>query len=110
MIPYKTKYVVYCIDTGHAFYKNPSGFDQAFYETNGAALRLANRLNYLPGREHDIAAVCTVEEYTHGICPHYENGEIKMVERTNIMTGKKYMEPANTPACSSPAFELYWSM
>ena len=33
-----------------------------------------------------------------------------MVERTNIMTGKKYMEKRNTPAFLSPACETYWSM
>ena len=31
-------------------------------------------------------------------------------ERTNLMTGKKYMEDANTPLCCSPASETYWSM
>ena len=33
-----------------------------------------------------------------------------MVERTNLMTGKKYMEDANTPRCCSPSSELFWSM
>jgi hypothetical protein len=33
-----------------------------------------------------------------------------MVERTNIMTGKKYMEKKNTPAFLSPACETYWSI
>jgi len=38
----------------------------------------------------------------------YENNDL--VERTNIMTGKKYMEKANTPLFLSPASETYWSM
>jgi hypothetical protein len=33
-----------------------------------------------------------------------------MVERTNLMTGKKYMEKKDTPAFLSPACESYWSM
>ena len=33
-----------------------------------------------------------------------------MVERTNIMTGQKYMEKKDTPVFMSPAFESYWSM
>ena len=33
-----------------------------------------------------------------------------MIERTNIMTGKKYMEKKGTPAFLSPACESYWSM
>ena len=109
MIPSNTKYVVYRINSGYAFYKNPTGYDLALYETNGAAWRLAKQLNELSGRV-PIAAVCTIEEYTNGICPDYENGEVKMVERTNLMTGKKYMEPANTPNYCSPASEAYWTM
>ena len=110
MIPHKTTHVVYLISTGHAVRKSPGSLDQAFYQSKGPATRCANRFNELSGYEHDIAAVCSVEEYVNGICPHYENGEVKMIERTNIMTGKKYLEPANTPSCSSPASETYWSM
>lgn len=33
-----------------------------------------------------------------------------MVERVNLMTGKKYMEKADTPLFLSPASETYWSM
>lgn len=33
-----------------------------------------------------------------------------MVERTNLMTGKKYMEDVNTPNYCSPSSEAYWSM
>jgi len=34
----------------------------------------------------------------------------KQVEKTNLMTGKKYMESVNTPNYMSPASEAYWSM
>lgn len=40
----------------------------------------------------------------------YINNIAKMVEKTNLMSGKKYMESVNTPACCSPASETYWSM
>lgn len=33
-----------------------------------------------------------------------------MVERVNLMSGKKYMELADTPRCCSPSSETYWSM
>jgi hypothetical protein len=33
-----------------------------------------------------------------------------MVERTNMMSGKKFMESINTPGYMSPASESYWSM
>ena len=111
MITLETKYVVYLIESGYAVRKNAAAaFDRAFYNSKGPAPRLANRLNDRSGYEHDIVAVCTVEEYTNGICPDYENGEVKLVERTNLMTGKKYMEPANTPLYCSPSSETYWSM
>ena len=33
-----------------------------------------------------------------------------LVERTNIMTGEKFMEPADRPYFCSPSSETYWSM
>jgi hypothetical protein len=36
--------------------------------------------------------------------------DTNLVERTNIMTGKKYLEPKNTPVFMSPACESYWTM
>ena len=34
----------------------------------------------------------------------------KMVERENLMTGKKYLEAEDTPLHLSPASETFWSM
>lgn len=36
--------------------------------------------------------------------------DTNMIERTNIITGKKFMEPIDTPVFMSPASESYWSM
>ena len=36
-------------------------------------------------------------------------GNTTMVEKTNIMTGKKFLERENTPYYCSPASESYWS-
>jgi hypothetical protein len=33
----------------------------------------------------------------------------KMVTRVNLMSGKEYQEPEDTPAYMSPARETYWS-
>ena len=35
---------------------------------------------------------------------------VTYVERTNIMTGKKFMEREDTPFFCSPSSETYWSM
>jgi hypothetical protein len=45
--------------------------------------------------------ICSIEEYRQ---------LNTMVERTNFMTGEKYMEDINTPRSCSPSTELYWSM
>jgi hypothetical protein len=34
----------------------------------------------------------------------------QQVEKTNLMTGKKYRESVNTPLYLSPSSESYWSM
>ena len=36
--------------------------------------------------------------------------EFPMVERTNLMSGKTFLEDEDTPLCCSPASETYWSM
>lgn len=38
------------------------------------------------------------------------HAQVPMVERVNLMTGKKFMERADTPNYCSPASESYWSM
>jgi hypothetical protein len=39
----------------------------------------------------------------------YSGKRIQMVERTNIMTGKKFLEAEDTPYYMSPSSETYWS-
>ena len=41
---------------------------------------------------------------------HYRDNIEQFVERTNIMTGKKFTESINTPISCSPAFETYFAM
>ena len=49
---------------------------------------------------------------THAVTDYdnYDKNIVQYVERTNLMTGKKYMEKVGTPAYLSPACETYWSM
>ena len=60
-----------------------------------------------PGRAQ-IVRLCATDEYLKQMKVAYDDPD--MVERTNIMTGKKYMEKRDTPAFLSPACETYWSM
>lgn len=52
--------------------------------------------------EKDEYAVAEISEFRDNI--------EKQVERVNIMSGKKFMEPVNTPYYCSPSSETYWSM
>jgi hypothetical protein len=47
-------------------------------------------------------AVATVQDYNTNV--------VHMVTRVNLMSGKEYQEPSNTPGYCSPASEAYWSM
>lgn len=50
-------------------------------------------------------------QFLYGIAEsgYYSNNLEKMVEKVNLMTGKKYMESVNTPYYCSPSSETYWS-
>ena len=41
---------------------------------------------------------------------YYGKNIERMVEKTNMMNGKKFMESVNTPYYCSPSSETYWSM
>ena len=49
-------------------------------------------------------------EYSWAPMKVYEESVVYMVEKTNMMSGGKYMEASNTPGYMSPASEAYWSM
>lgn len=55
-------------------------------------------------RKHLSDVVYGVAEYTY-----FQDNIEKQVERVNLMSGQKYMEPVNTPGFMSPASEAYWS-
>jgi len=56
-------------------------------------------------KENDPRFRCAIaaKEYFH------QNIE-KQVKKTNAITGKEFMEPANRPYYCSPSSETYWSM
>lgn len=68
-----------------------------FFNTEAAAKRHVTR--YL---DHDAYGIADYDTYQASI-------EAR-VERTNLMSGQKYMESINTPGYMSPASEAYWSM
>jgi hypothetical protein len=60
-----------------------------------------------PGRAQ-IIRLCATDSYLKQMKVAYDDPD--MVERVNLMTGKKYMEKADTPLFLSPSSETYWSM
>jgi|LWDU01.1.fsa_nt_gi hypothetical protein len=99
----------------------------ARYQTLGAAKSAITRMkkrklhHYMGGKRAPTWCL-DVEKYAIYIYPGYVDiGEWinnldqyramdNQVERVNIMTGKTYMEDANTASCCSPSSETYWSM
>ena len=82
-------------------YKKPGHFSPEMYETERGAKGACTRLNKKRSPEH--YEVMDLDTYRL-------NYPVKMVERTNLMSGLKYMEAEDTPNCCSPASETYWSM
>lgn len=76
------------------------------YATKAAARAACTRaLKALARREPDTYIELDVAEHDE----FFDSIE-KKVERTNAMTGKKFMERANTSMCCSPSSELYFTM
>lgn len=74
-------------------------------KTKPAAKAKITRMKKINPEHADYIDTFEVEE------EHFFSANIeKTVTRTNLMTGKKFEEPINTPIHCSPAFESYWSM
>jgi hypothetical protein len=76
------------------------------YKTRGSALLAMRKFN---ARKH---GPCFVGPGVYGVATveHYDTNVVKMVTRTNLLSGKEYQEASNTIACCSPSSESYWSM
>jgi hypothetical protein len=69
------------------------------YKTFGAARATRTRLINKAGWNESQLNIVDTKTY-----------KPRMVERTNLMSGKKFQEDVNTPYFCSPASESYWSM
>lgn len=90
-------YYIIAKGTGHIVTDGPN--KTRAYKTYGAARATRTRLCRKAGWSvNDLSIVAT---------RHYQP---RMVEKTNLMTGKKFIEDVNTPYFCSPSSESYWSM
>jgi len=85
------------------------------YKTWHGALRTANKWNaekrFNSYQDERAGAECYGPgEYGVAHVDHYRTSVVRMVERRNLISGKTYLEPSNTPGCCSPSTETYWSM
>jgi len=87
-------------------YKKPSHLGAEQYETERGAKTACTKLN-----KKTISVGLTVKCPWEVMTPEQfrKAYPVKMVERTNLMSGTKYMEAEDTPLCCSPASETYWS-
>lgn len=83
------------------------------YKTMSAAKAALTRMSkkYWEDNKNDYR-IDQDPQFVYGIAEsvYYRENIERMVERTCLMTGKKYMESINTPRYCSPSSEAYWSM
>lgn len=82
------------------------------YKTMAAAKAALTRMHKKFVEKNGAAEEENGPLFNYGVAEraHYHAKIERMVERVNMMTGKKYKESINTPAYMSPSCESYWSM
>ena len=73
-----------------------------------AAGKVVPWIDIRPKNRVQLVRLCGTDSYLKQMKVAYDDPD--MIERTNLMTGKKYMEKKDTPVFLSPACESYWSM
>ena len=86
------------------------GINRTDYATEAAAKAARTRLLKIKPRKWSGRVQYKPEDLAVAELGFYRQNIEKMVERVNMMSGKKYIESVNTPSYCSPASEAYWSM
>ena len=96
-------YVVYNKETTRYLALHPKvKTDQTSFPTLGAAKSALTR-------EVNRGAVKR-EDFDIATSDDFHGGIEKMVTKINLMSKLPFQQPANTPLCSDPSSETYWSM
>lgn len=94
-------YVVYQIESTR--YAGRKGrYDDPIFETERAAKSHITRIVNAGQFKREDLAIAEVS--------HFHSKIEKQVVRKNLLSGKEFVEPINTPNYCSPASESYWSM
>jgi len=107
-------YVIYHITSTMQvgpYHGHPHTCAAKLYKTAGAARNTCNNWND-KAISDDPRSIRGMGPGPYGWChvDHYRNRVVRMVTRTNMMSGEQYQEASNTPGYMSPSFEAYWSM
>lgn len=78
------------------------------YRTEAAAKAALTRAIRLQ-KEHRDQRITQATHAVSEVGEFHRNIE-KQVTRRNLMSGKEFSKPINTPACCDPSSETYWSM
>jgi len=97
------QYVIYNVETTTILHDIKTGKEQ--YATIGAAKAALTRASTFMDDPVNFKRRYAIAERDH----FHKNIE-KQITRCNLISGKEYQEPINTPSYCSPAFESYWSM
>lgn len=101
-------YVVY--DTASTRIVTEKRYGKESYATEAAAKSARTRILRKGKRINGRQVMYKPEDLAVAEARHYAQNIEAMVERVNLMSGKKYIESVNTPNYCSPASEAYWSM
>lgn len=103
-------FVIYHIQSTMQVGPTPNGHPHTayakVYKSRGAAINTMMKFNY---RSH-MRNENSIGPYGVASIEYYNKNVVKMVERTNLISGKTFMEASNTPGYCSPSSEAYWSM
>ena len=95
-------FVIYDVQTTRFVRVYRGYWQDATYKTKGAATAAFRRM----------CAEKKITPSTHAIAEkaHFHAKIEKQEVRRNLMSGKEFSQPVNTPLCCDPSSETYWSM
>ena len=87
------------------------GYAVAVYATERGAKIACTKLNRVVAGVDEDGTKLFLDRQEWAVITYadYMARPTKMVERTNALTGAKFMEAADTPYSCSPSSESYWS-
>lgn len=95
-------FVIYHKETTLLIAERPSLYDTT-YATERAAKAARTRM-VKSGKINNVDDYGIAEKY------QFHSTIEKMETKINMMSGKEFQQPVNTPLCCDPSSETYWSM